>query len=388
MNLGQKIIVLGCPGSGKSTFSGSLHVVSGLPLIHLDNVWWKADRSHISREEFDRKLGEILQRDKWILDGDYSRTYEVRFQACDTVFFLDYGLEECMNGIKKRVGKERRDIPWTEQELDPELVKQLMPNASKVRPHVKFTLQMMALTMLILAAARPQYGVREETVTREGVEAVITLDISNSMLAEDVGAGQTSRLDASKQMLSQLMDKMVDDKVGLVVYAGDAFVQLPITCDYVSAKMFLNNIKPDLIQTQGTAIGKALQTSIFAFGDKESAAGRAIILLTDGENFEDDAVEMAEKANKAGIKVIVVGIGSESGSPIPVPGTTEYMKDREGETVVSKLNEDMCRQIAQAGNGIYVHYDSSNLALKAIKKELDKLGKEQLESHVFREYNE
>lgn len=271
---------------------------------------------------------------------------------------------------------------------DPELVKQLMPNASKVRPHVKFALQLLALTMLILAAARPQYGVREETVTREGVEAVITLDISNSMLAEDVGAGQTSRLEASKQMLSQLMDKMVDDKVGLVVYAGDAFVQLPITCDYVSAKMFLNNIKPDLIQTQGTAIGKALQTSIFAFGDKESAAGRAIILLTDGENFEDDAVEMAEKANKAGIKVIVVGIGSESGSPIPVPGTTEYMKDREGETVVSKLNEDMCRQIAQAGNGIYVHYDSSNLALKAIKKELDKLGKEQLESHVFREYNE
>lgn len=270
---------------------------------------------------------------------------------------------------------------------DPDLVARLMPNASKVRPHLKFALQMMALTMLILAAARPQYGVREETVTREGVEAVITLDISNSMLAEDV-SGQTSRLDASKQMLAQLMDKMVDDKVGLVVYAGDAFVQLPITCDYVSAKMFLSNIKPDLIQTQGTAIGKALQTSIYAFGDKESAAGRAIILLTDGENFEDDAVQMAEKADKAGIKVIVVGIGSTDGSPIPVPGTTDYMKDREGQTVVSRLNEDMCREIAQAGNGIYVHYDSSNLALKAIRKELDKLGKEQLEAHVFREYNE
>lgn len=271
---------------------------------------------------------------------------------------------------------------------DKRLIAQLMPNASKVRPHLKFALQLLALTMLILAAARPQYGVREETVTREGVEAMITLDISNSMLAEDVASGQSSRLDASKQMLSQLIDKMVDDKVGLVVYAGDAFVQLPITCDYVSAKMFLNNIKPDLIQTQGTAIGKALQTSIYAFGDKESAAGRAIILLTDGENFEDDAVKIAEKADKAGIKVIVVGIGSESGSPIPVPGTTDYMTDREGNVVVSKLNEVMCRQIAQAGNGIYVHYDSSNLALKAIKKELDKLGKEQLESHVFREYNE
>ena len=136
MNLGQKIIVLGCSGSGKSTFSKRIHDAAGLPLIHLDNVWWKSDRSHISREEFDQKLGEILQEDKWILDGDYSRTYEVRFQSCDTVFFLDYGLEECMNGIKKRVGKERRDIPWTEQELDPELVKQVENYERENRPVV------------------------------------------------------------------------------------------------------------------------------------------------------------------------------------------------------------------------------------------------------------
>ena len=271
---------------------------------------------------------------------------------------------------------------------DEELVAQLMPNASKVRPHVKFGLVMLALVMLIIAAARPQYGVKGETVTREGVEAVIALDISNSMLAEDVSSGQVSRLDAGKQMLAQLMDQMVDDKVGMVVFAGDAFVQLPITCDYVSAKMFLNSIQPELIKTQGTAIGKALQISMYAFGEEESAAGRAIILLTDGENFEDDAVEMAAKADKAGIKVIVVGIGSPDGSPIPVPGTTEYKKDRDGEVVVSHLNEEMCREIAKAGNGMYVHYDSSNMALKAIKKELDKLGKEKLESHVFREFNE
>lgn len=268
------------------------------------------------------------------------------------------------------------------------LVKQLMPNASKVRPHVKFALQLLALTMLILAAARPQYGVREETVTREGVEAVITLDISNSMLAEDVGAwsDEPSGCLQANVVATDGQDGGRQGRPGSICRRC-----LRSTCSSratTSRLKCFNNIKPDLIQTQGTAIGKALQTSIFAFGDKESAAGRAIILLTDGENFEDDAVEMAEKANKAGIKVIVVGIGSESGSPIPVPGTTEYMKDREGETVVSKLNEDMCRQIAQAGNGIYVHYDSSNLALKAIKKELDKLGKEQLESHVFREYNE
>ena len=136
MHLGQKIIVLGCPGGGKSEFSKRLHDISGLPLIHLDNVWWKPDRSHISREEFDRKLDEILQGDKWILDGDYSRTYEVRFQACDTVFFLDYGFEECLNGIKERVGKERRDIPWIEQELDPELVKQVENYSILNRPVV------------------------------------------------------------------------------------------------------------------------------------------------------------------------------------------------------------------------------------------------------------
>jgi adenylate kinase family enzyme len=136
VDIGQKIIVLGCPGSGKSTFSDMLHDISGLPLIHLDNVWWKSDRSHILREEFDLKLGEILHMDKWIIDGDYSRTYEIRFQACDTVFFLDYDLTECMNGIKERTGKKRGDIPWTEQELDPELVKTVEYYDTENRPVV------------------------------------------------------------------------------------------------------------------------------------------------------------------------------------------------------------------------------------------------------------
>ena len=128
--IGRKIIVLGCSGSGKSTFSKKLRKATGLPLVHLDNIWWKPDRTHISREDFDRKLAEILKGDKWIVDGDYSRTYEVRFKACDTVIFLDYSFEECMNGIKKRVGKKRTDIPWTEPALDPELVK-LVKNYEK-----------------------------------------------------------------------------------------------------------------------------------------------------------------------------------------------------------------------------------------------------------------
>ncbi len=130
MKSGHKIIVLGCSGSGKSTFSKKLQEATGLPLVHLDNIWWRSDRSHISREEFDRKLDEILQGKEWIVDGDYSRTYEIRFQSCDTVIFLDYSFDECMSGIKERVGKERTDIPWTEQSLDPELVK-LVENYEK-----------------------------------------------------------------------------------------------------------------------------------------------------------------------------------------------------------------------------------------------------------------
>jgi Ca-activated chloride channel family protein len=204
------------------------------------------------------------------------------------------------------------------------------------------------------------------------------------MLAEDVAP---NRLDRAKQMLSKLMDNMVDDKVGLVVFAGDAFVQLPITCDYVSAKMFLNSIKPELIKTQGTAIGAALSTSIRCFGE-QSDASRAIILITDGENHEDDAVAVAKRAKEAGIQVLVVGIGKPEGSPIPMPGTNTFRKDREGNVVVSRLNEDMCKEIAQAGGGIYVRCDNTNTATRAIQKELDKLATQEIETQVYTDYNE
>ena len=267
---------------------------------------------------------------------------------------------------------------------DPELMEALMPNASRVRPTVKFSILMVALAFLIVAAARPQFGQSETTQKREGIEAIVALDISNSMLAEDVAP---NRLDRAKQMLSKLMDNMVDDKVGLVVFAGDAFVQLPITCDYVSAKMFLNSIKPELIKTQGTAIGQALSTSIRCFGE-QSDASRAIILITDGENHEDDAVAVAKRAKEAGIQVLVVGIGKPEGSPIPMPGSHDFRRDREGNVVVSRLNEEMCREIAQAGGGIYVRCDNTNSATKAIQKELDKLATQEIETQVFTDYNE
>ena len=268
---------------------------------------------------------------------------------------------------------------------DPELMAQLMPDASKSRPIVKFALLMGALSLLIIAAARPQYGQQEKTVKRQGIEVMVALDISNSMLAEDVAP---NRLNRAKQMLSKMIDNMVDDKVGLVVFAGEAFTQLPITCDYVSAKMFLNTISPKLIPTQGTAIGAALQTAIRSFGSQESDAGRAIILITDGENHEDDAIAAAKQAQELGIQVFVIGIGKPEGSPIPVPGTNDYIKDRSGQVVVSRLNEEMCQEIAQAGKGAYVRCDNTNTAMRALQQELDRIATTDLETTVYADYNE
>lgn len=268
---------------------------------------------------------------------------------------------------------------------DQDLVAQLMPDASKGRPIWKFSLLLLAWVLLIVAGSRPQYGQQEKIIKRQGIEVMVALDISNSMLAEDVAP---NRLDRAKQILSKMIDNMVDDKVGLVVFAGEAFTQLPITCDYVSAKMFLNTITPNLIPTQGTAIGAALQTAVTSFGATESEAGRAIILITDGENHEDDAIAVAKQAQELGIQVFVVGIGKPEGSPIPKPGSNDYFKDRSGQVVVSRLNEEMCQQIAAAGKGIYVRCDNTNTAMRALQQELDRMASAELESTVYADYNE
>ena len=213
---------------------------------------------------------------------------------------------------------------------------------------------------------------------------MIALDVSNSMMAQDV---QPSRLEIAKQVLSQLVDGMTNDKIGLVVFAGDAYTQLPITVDYVSAKMFLSTISTKMVPRQGTAIGSAIDLAIKSFGPKNSS-GRAIIVITDGENHEDDAVGAAKLAAENNIIVDVIGMGKADGSPIPVPGTMSFWKDKDGNVVVSKLNEPMCKEIALAGKGIYVHADNSNSAFKTITKELDKLAKSDIKTSVFSEYNE
>lgn len=266
---------------------------------------------------------------------------------------------------------------------DPDLLQALMPDVSRYRPLVKFLLLLMALSVLILMLARPQMGTRISHEKRNGIEAIICLDISNSMLAEDV---QPSRFDKSKMLVENLTDHFVNDKIGLVVFAGDAFVQLPITSDYVSAKMFLQNISPSLIATQGTNIGRAVDIAMHSFTQQEKI-GRAIIVITDGEDHEGGALEAAKEARKNGINVFILGVGDTKGAPIPL-GNGDYMKDNTGQTVMSALNEDMCKQVAQAGSGTYIHVDNTADAQESLNDQLTKLQKGENSSVIYSEYDE
>jgi Ca-activated chloride channel family protein len=267
---------------------------------------------------------------------------------------------------------------------NPELLAELMPNVSHVRPHVKFWIQITVIILMTVVIAQPQFGTKMEEVKRKGIEVMIALDVSNSMMAQDI---LPNRLEKAKQVLAKLVDDMKNDKVGLIVFAGDAYTQLPITADYISAKMFLSTISPQLVPRQGTAIGSAIDLAIKSFG-KKSETKRAIILITDGENHEDDAIGAAKLAVGEGINVHVIGMGKPEGAPIPIEGTLSFRKDNNGNVVVSKLNEAMCSNIAAAGNGVYVRADNSNSAYKMVSKELDKLAKSDLSSQVFSDYNE
>lgn len=267
---------------------------------------------------------------------------------------------------------------------DMELLKQLMPEVSKYRPDVKFWLMLAAMVMVIFMLAQPQFGSKMETVKRQGIETVVALDISNSMLAQDVAP---SRLEKSKKLISRLVETFNNDKVALIVFAGEAFTQLPITSDYVSAKMFLETISPSLISTQGTDIRAAINLAMKSFTPNDGV-GRAIVLITDGENHEGGAIEAAQEAAKKGIHVFVLGVGSPDGSPIPVEGSNEFRRDKDGNVVVTRLNEEMCREIARAGNGMYVRVDNTNNAEGALNAEVNKLAKADVETQVFTEFDE
>ncbi|WP_440431418.1 vWA domain-containing protein [Prevotella sp.] len=263
---------------------------------------------------------------------------------------------------------------------DKQLLAAMMPDVSRGRPTVKFWLLISALALMIVMLARPQMGSKISNDKRNGIETIIALDISNSMLAQDV---VPSRLEKSKMLVESLVDNFTNDKIGLVVFAGDAFVQLPITNDYVSAKMFLHDISPSLITTQGTDLARAINLSASSF-TQQQGVGRAIIVITDGEDHEGGAEEAVKAARKKGINVFILGIGSNKGAPIPLGG--DYLKDASGNVVMSALNEDMCRSLAQAGSGSYIHVDNTNDAQEKLNSELAKLQKGTTQDVVYSEY--
>jgi len=267
-----------------------------------------------------------------------------------------------------------------------EIMNFLMPFASKNRPVFKFLILMIALAFIITGIARPQYGSKLKKRKREGVELVIALDVSNSMLAEDI---QPNRLERAKLAISRLVDKLKDDKIGLIVFAGDAYTQLPITADYNSAKLFLNSVNTQIVPKQGTAIGASINLAIRSF-TPNSKANKAIIVITDGENHEDDAVSAAKSAVENNIVVHTIGMGLPQGSPIPVlrNGQKEYLKDNQGNVVVTKLNETMLEQIAAAGNGVYVRANNAQVGLNTLFDEINKLEKTEMESLVYSDYED
>lgn len=267
-----------------------------------------------------------------------------------------------------------------------EILSTLMPYTSKGRPILKFIILMLALAFFITGIARPQFGSKLKTVKREGVELIIALDVSNSMMAEDI---QPNRLERAKRAISRLVDRLKDDKIGLVVFAGDAYTQLPITTDYNSAKLFLNAVNTQIVPKQGTAIGSAIDLAHKSF-TPDGEANKAIIVITDGENHEDDAVSSAKAAVDDGIVVHTIGMGLPSGSPIPVlrNGQTDYLKDRDGNVVVTKLNEQMLEQIAAAGKGIYVRANNAQVGLNSLFDEINKMEKQEMETRTYSEYDD
>lgn len=265
------------------------------------------------------------------------------------------------------------------------LVKRMMPELSLKRSYLKFWIILVAIGFGIVVLARPQFGTKLEKLDKKGIELVVAIDVSNSMLAEDI---RPSRLVKAKQMLTRIIDERRDDKVAIVVFAGESYVQLPLTPDNQSAKLFLETINPDLVPVQGTAIGSAIDVSMTCFSN-DAEIDRAIVLITDGESHEGDAEQAAERAAEKGVHVNVVGIGTAEGTVIPLaPGSNQVKRDTQGQPVVSKLNEEMCRQIAKAGKGLYAHADNSNSALKSLQAELEKLEKKEIEGVAYSEYDE
>ncbi|MBP3662287.1 MAG: VWA domain-containing protein [Bacteroidales bacterium] len=265
---------------------------------------------------------------------------------------------------------------------DEKLVRELMPSYAKAKVWVRLTLFSVGFFFFVIGLSRPQIGAKLKEHETKGAEIMIALDVSNSMLAEDYSP---NRLERAKLAISRLVDKLRDDRIGLIVFAGNSFVQLPITTDYVSAKMFMNSISTESVPVQGTAIGEAINTAMRSFSS-QSEKSRAIIVITDGENHEDDPVAAAKQAAEMGVRVFTIGVGSPEGKPIPMDG--ELLKDKEGNIVVSRLDESVLQEVAQAGNGVYVRAGNSEFGLNPIIEDIRRMEDEKYSSIVFEEYDE
>lgn len=271
---------------------------------------------------------------------------------------------------------------------DNKFIEFLVPLASRARSNTKFILFLLVITLSIFASANLQTGSKMEEVKREGIDLMFCIDISNSMNAEDIAP---NRLERSKQAINNIINKLKGDRIGIVVFAGNAYVQLPITTDYAAAKLFLSTINTDLIPSQGTEIGTAINLAAKSLGNSEH--GKAIIIISDGEDHENgDAVKAAQEAVKNGIKIYTIGMGLEDGAPIPLYNQygkrTGYKKDREGNIVITKLDDNMLRQIAEIGDGIYRRASNSNVGLDEIIDNINKAEKSEIDSKVFTDYED
>lgn len=307
------------------------------------------------------------------------------FQFENTYFAYAFGLIPLLIIVYVAINKRRKKALETFGQSS--VINQLFPDVSNAKRIWKFILFLTAFVFLIIGIINPQSGSKLEEVKRKGADLMICLDVSNSMKAEDL---QPNRLERAKQAINKLVDKLEGDRIGIIVFGGDAYVQLPITTDYAASKLFLESINTDMIPTQGTAIGKAIDLAIESFG-KDEGKNKAIVIITDGENHEDDAIKAAEMAVEKGISINTIGMGSAEGAPIPIyRGSTRegFRKDKNGNTVMTKLNEQMLIEIASAGGGVFVRANNSDAGLNQVLDAIEKLEKKEFESKMYSDYED
>lgn len=267
------------------------------------------------------------------------------------------------------------------------IIKRLSPNRSHFKPILKLIVLCLAFGCLTIAMVNPKIGTKLETVKRQGVDIVFAVDVSKSMLAEDIAP---NRLEKAKQLVTQIVNNLASDRIGIIAYAGKAFPQLPITTDYAAAKMFLQSMNTDMLSSQGTAINEAIQLARTYYDDEEQT-NRVLIIISDGEDHSDVAIDVAEAAGDEGIKIFTIGVGDLKGGPIPIKRNgivLNYKKDNTGETVITKLNEDTLKDIANEANGEYINGRNTNEVVESIRDILNKMDKKEFEAKEFAEYKD